>query len=30
MVSTDTFSNVMKEFGPDLRERLLPHRHKSK
>jgi hypothetical protein len=29
MISTDTFSNVMKEFGPDIREHLLPHRHKS-
>jgi hypothetical protein len=29
MISTDTFSNVMKEFGPDVKERLLPHRHKS-
>jgi hypothetical protein len=28
-ISTDTFSNVVKEFGPDLRERFLPHRHKS-
>jgi hypothetical protein len=29
MISTDTFSNVMKEFGPDVKERLLRHRHKS-
>ena len=30
MISTDTISTVMKEFGPDVKERLLPHRHKSK
>jgi hypothetical protein len=29
MISTDTFSNVMKEFGPDIKERLLHHRHAS-
>lgn len=28
MISSDTFSNVVKEFGPDIRQRL-PHRHKS-
>ena len=27
MISTDTFSNVLKEFGPDIRQLL--HRHKS-
>jgi hypothetical protein len=29
MVSTDAFSNVMKEFGPDLKQKLLHFRHKS-
>jgi hypothetical protein len=28
MISSDTFSNVVKEFGPDVRQHL-PHRHKS-
>jgi hypothetical protein len=28
MVSSDTLSNVIKEFGPDIRQRL-PHRHKN-
>jgi len=26
MIGTDMFSNVIKEFGPDIRQRL-PHRH---
>jgi hypothetical protein len=29
MLSTDTFSNVIKEFGPDIRERLFGRRDKS-
>jgi len=29
MVSTDAFSNVMKEFGPDLRQKLRHLRHKT-
>jgi hypothetical protein len=29
MISMDTLSNVLKEFGPDLKERLLSHRHKT-
>ncbi len=29
MIGTDALSNVMKEFGPDIKQRLLPHRHKS-
>jgi hypothetical protein len=29
MVSTDAFSNVMKEFGPDLRQKLHRLRHKT-
>ena len=29
MLSTDTFSNVLKEFGPDLRERFFHRHHKS-
>jgi hypothetical protein len=29
MISTDTFSNVIKEFGPDIRQRILPQRHKT-
>ena len=28
MIGSDTFSNVVKEFGPDIRQRL-PHRHKN-
>jgi hypothetical protein len=28
MISSDTLSNVVKEFGPDIRQRL-PHRHKN-
>ena len=28
MIGSDTFSNVLKEFGPDLRQ-MLPHRHKT-
>jgi hypothetical protein len=29
MISTDALSNVIKEFGPDIRQRFLPHKHKS-
>jgi hypothetical protein len=29
MISTDTLSNVMKEFGPDLKQKFLHHHHKS-
>jgi hypothetical protein len=29
MISTDTFSNVLKEFAPDLKQKFLHHRHKS-
>jgi hypothetical protein len=29
MISTDAFSNVVKEFGPDIREWLRPHRRRS-
>ena len=28
MVGTDMFSNVLKEFGPDIKERLLHRHHK--
>jgi len=28
MVGTDMFSNVIKEFGPDVKERLLHRHHK--
>ncbi len=29
MISTDTFSNVIKEFGPDIRQRVFHHKHNS-